>query len=228
MSRPILARPLARGSLAGTSTTQSLIEQFIILWVVIDPIGTIPVFIAVTARVEPARRWKVAWDAALVAAGVPMFFLVAGQFLIDALGMSLVSFQIAGGIVLLLFALTMIFGSPSSTAETDGAGKPGQEVSPAIFPIGVPALAGPGSMLAVVLLTDNNRFAIGEQAVTAVLMLVVIAIAGLMMVAAGPILKVIRTGGAAIISRVMGLILASIATNNVIEAIIDLLRTTEI
>ena len=83
-------------------------------------------------------------------------------------------------------------------------------------------------MLAVVLLTDNNRFSFEEQAVTAVLMLVVVAIAGLLMLAAGPILKVIRVGGAAIISRVMGLVLASIAANNVIEAVIELLRTTEI
>ena len=83
-------------------------------------------------------------------------------------------------------------------------------------------------MLAVVLLTDNNRFSFEEQAVTAVLMLVVVAIAGLLMLAAGPILKVIRVGGAAIISRVMGLVLASIAANSVIEAVIELLRTTEI
>lgn len=206
----------------------SALEQFVILFIIMNPIGIVPIFIAETARFEPAERRKIAIQAALVAAGVLLFFIATGQFLIEAMGISLPAFQIAGGIVLLLFALTMIFGSPSSTAETDGAGKPGQEVSPAIFPIGVPALAGPGSMLAVVLLTDNNRFAIEEQAVTAVLMLVVIAIAGLMMMAAGPILKVIRTGGAAIISRVMGLILASIATNNVIEAIIDLLRTTEI
>lgn len=206
----------------------SALEQFVILFIIMNPIGIVPIFIAETARFEPAERRKIAIQAALVAAGVLLFFIATGQFLIEAMGISLAAFQIAGGIVLLLFALTMIFGSPGSAAETDGAGKQGQEVSPAIFPIGVPALAGPGSMLAVVLLTDNNRFAFEEQVVTAVLMLVVIALAGLMMMAAGPILKVIKAGGAAIISRVMGLILASIATNNVIEAIIGLLRTTEI
>lgn len=206
----------------------SALEQFVVLFVIMNPIGIVPIFIAATASSKPTERRKIAVHAALVAAGVLLFFIVTGQFLIEAMGISLPAFQIAGGIVLLLFALTMIFGSPKPAAETDGAGSPEQEVSPAIFPIGVPALAGPGSMLAVVLLTDNNRFSFGEQAVTAVLMLGVIAIAGLMMMAAGPILKVIRVGGAAIISRVMGLILASIATNNVIEAIIELLRTTEI
>jgi multiple antibiotic resistance protein len=228
VSRPILARPLARGSLAGTSTTQSLIEQFIILWVVIDPIGTIPVFIAVTARVESARRWKVAWDAALVAAGVPMFFLVAGQFLIDALGMSLVSFQIAGGMVLFLFALTMIFRDSKPSEETGEARAGGQEPSPAIFPLALPSLASPGAVLAVVLLTDNTGFSVTQQAVTAALMLTVIAIAFLLMLASGPILKVIRVSGAEVISRVMGLVLASVAVDNVIAAVIELLRTTEL
>ncbi|MDA0702448.1 MAG: MarC family protein [Proteobacteria bacterium] len=208
--------------------TQSLIEQFIILWVVIDPIGTIPVFIAVTARVEPSRRWKVALDAVLVATGVLMFFLVAGQFLIDALGISLVSFQIAGGLVLFLFALTMIFGDSKPAKEAGDVRAGRQEASPAVFPLAVPSLASPGAMLAIVLLTDNNGFSIGEQAVTAALMLAVIAIAFLLMLAAGPILKVIRVSGAEVISRVMGLVLASVAVDNVIAAFIELLRTTEI
>lgn len=208
--------------------TQSLIEQFIILWVVIDPIGTIPVFIAVTARVEPARRWKVARDAALVATGMLMFFLVAGQFLIDALGISLVSFQIAGGMVLFLFALTMIFGDSKPAEETGEVRAGGQEASPAIFPLAVPSLASPGAMLAVVLLTDNTGFSVEQQAVTAGLMLAVIAIAFLLMLASGPILKIIRVSGAAVVSRVMGLILASVAVDNVIAAVIELLRSTEL
>lgn len=208
--------------------TQSLIEQFIILWVVIDPIGTIPVFIAVTAKVDPARRWTVARDAALVATGVLMFFLVAGQYLIDALGISLVSFQIAGGMVLFLFALTMIFGDSKPAEESDPARTGAQEASPAVFPLAVPSLASPGAMLAIVLLTDNNGVSIGQQAVTAGLMLAVIAIAFLLMLASGPILKVIRVSGAAVISRVMGLILASVAVDNVIVAVIELLRSTEL
>jgi len=206
----------------------SVLEQFVVLFVIMNPIGIVPIFIAATASTQPAERRAIAIQASFVAAGVLLFFIVSGQFLIEAMGISLPAFQIAGGIVLLLFGLSMIFGSPTSAEETGSARKPGQEVSPAVFPIGVPSLAGPGSMLAVVLLTDNNRFSIEEQAVTAVLMLVVVAMACLLMLAAGPILKVIRVGGAAIISRVMGLILASIAANNVIEAVIELLRTTEV
>ena len=206
---------------------QSLIEQFVTLWVVIDPIGTIPVFVAVTAAIEEPSRPRIALQAALVAAGVLMFFLVVGQFLIDALGISLPAFQIAGSLVLFLFALTMIFGESKTQAAVKGVGRD-QQHSIAVFPLAVPSLASPGAMLAIVLLTDNNRFSIPEQAATAGILLAVIAIAYLLMLAAGPILKVVGLGGAAIVSRVMGMILAAVAVNNVIEAVIALIQTAEV
>ncbi len=202
---------------------QALFEQFVTLWVVIDPIGTIPVFVAVTAGTEASKRPLVALQAALIAAGVLMFFLVAGQFLIDALGISLPAFQIAGGLVLFLFALTMIFGESKPQAETEEAGQ-AEKDSPAVFPLAVPSLASPGAMLAIVVLTDNNRFSIPEQAMTASVMLAVIAVAYVMMLLANPILKVIKVGGAAIVSRVMGMILAAVAVDNVIAAVMELIK----
>ena len=198
-----------------------MFEQFVTLWVVIDPIGTIPVFVAVAAHMPVRARRRMAWQATAVAAGVLGFFLVLGQFLIDALGISLPAFQIAGGLVLFLFALSMIFGMRAAE-ETAGAQSRGE--NPAVFPLAVPSLASPGAMLAIVLLTDNNRFSIPEQAVTAAIMLVVLACACAMMLAAGPILRVIRPSGAAIVSRVMGMVLAAVAVDNVIEATMDLVR----
>lgn len=206
---------------------QEIFEEFVILWVVIDPIGTIPVFVAVTAGIESSKRSGVALHAALVAAGVLMFFLVAGQFLINALGISLPAFQIAGGLVLFLFALTMIFGDSKPQAETKDLETGPHQGSPAVFPLAVPSLASPGAMLAVVLLTDNDRFSIPEQAVTAGVMLSVVAVAYLIMLAAGPILKIIGVSGAAIVSRVMGMILGAVAVDHVIAAIIELVETTE-
>ena len=208
--------------------TQEIFEEFVILWVVIDPIGTIPVFIAVTAGIEASKRPMVALHAALTAAAVLIFFLVAGQFLINALGISLPAFQIAGGLVLFLFALTMIFGDSKPQSETKGLEPGPQQGSPAIFPLAVPSLASPGAMLAVVLLTDNNRFSIPEQAVTAAVTLSVLAVAYILMLAAGPILKVIGVSGAAIVSRVMGMILGAVAVDHVIAAVIELIRTTTI
>ena len=158
-----------------------------------------------------------------------MFFLVLGQRLIDALGISLLSFQFAGGIVLFLFALTMIFGEPKAeddkrVADLDVAAR-ADKPSPAIFPLAVPSLASPGAMLAVVLLTDNNRFALADQAVTAAVMVVVLAIAYVFMLLADPIIRLIGNAGAAIISRVMGMILASVAADAVLSAVIEIART---
>lgn len=204
-----------------------IFHQFVFLWVVIDPIGTIPVFVAVTGGLEASQRPKIALQAAIVAAGVLMFFLIAGQLLIDALGISLVAFQIAGGMILFLFALTMIFGESKPQSETEAAAA-AKDNPPAVFPLAVPSLASPGAMLAIVLLTDNNRFSIPEQAVTGGIMLAVVAVAYVLMLAAGPILRLIRSSGAAIVSRVMGMILAAVAIDNVISAVIELIRSTPI
>lgn len=194
----------------------SIFEQFVILWVVIDPIGTIPVFVAVTAGMAPQMLRRTAFQAAAVAAIVLGFFLVFGQFLIDALGISLPAFQIAGGLILFAFAFTMIFGQPMNGS---GAVQERGDGMPAIFPLAVPSIASPGAMLAIVLLTDNHRFSIPEQAVTALVMLAVLGFALVLMLLADPILRIIRRSGAAIVSRVMGMVLAAVAVDNVIEAV---------
>ncbi|XDA97551.1 MarC family protein [Sulfitobacter sp. LCG007] len=189
------------------------VQQFVTLWVVIDPIGTMPIFLAVTAGRNAATSRKIALQAVGASFLVLTFFLVLGQFLIDALGITLPAFQIAGGLVLFLFALTMIFGTH------DSAGGIREGENPAIFPLAVPSLASPGAMLAVVLLTDNNRFSVPEQVATFAIMTLVLGFAFLAMLAAGPIMRVIRQSGAAIVSRVMGMVLAAVATQNVILAI---------
>lgn len=205
-----------------------LFERFVTLWVVIDPIGTIPVFIAVTAAMTAPERRKTALLAAAVSAGVLMFFLIFGQLLIDGLGISLLSFQVAGGIVLFLFALTMIFGESKPDSDkhaADADAELEEKPSPAVFPLAVPSLASPGAMLAIVLLTDNNTVAIPDQAITAVVMLVVLVFAYLCMLAAGPIIRVIGNSGAAIVSRVMGMVLASVAADLVIGAALEIAKT---
>ncbi|WP_353618774.1 MarC family protein [Tropicibacter sp. R16_0] len=209
-----------------------MIDSFVTLWVVIDPIGTVPVFIAVTAGLDAAARRKTAFQAALVSAGVLLFFLVFGQLLIDALDIGLNSFQVAGGIVLFLFALTMIFGE--SKPETDQKqsehynAADAEKPNPAIFPLAVPSLASPGAMLAIVMLTDNNQVGIADQALTAGVMLVVIAAAFLFMLFADPIIRLIGHAGSAIVSRVMGMILASVAANAVLSAILEIVKTGQL
>ena len=194
-----------------------VIEEFVTIWVVVDPIGGIPVFIAVTTTLSIAERRKIAVQAVLISAAILLFFIVCGQLLLDALAISLESFRIAGGIVLFLFALTMIFGP--SKPETEISESQGNLENVAVFPLAVPSIASPGAMLAVVVLTDNHRFSLQEQALTTLVMIVVLVITLILLLLAGPILRVIRSSGAAIVSRVMGLILAAVAVDGVLEAI---------
>ncbi|WP_170790962.1 MarC family protein [Ruegeria lacuscaerulensis] len=210
----------------------NLLEHFVTLWVVIDPIGTIPVFIAVTAGLGAAARRKMALLASVISAGVLLFFLVFGQLLIEALDIGLNSFQVAGGIILFLFALTMIFGESKQDVEQRAAEDDEKDTShqhnPAIFPLAVPSLASPGAMLAIVILTDNNRYSIADQGITALVMISVIAIAFVLMLLAEPIIRLIGHSGAAIISRIMGMILASVAVNSVLSAVLEIIRTGQL
>ncbi len=202
---------------------ETYVRDFVTVWVVVDPIGTVPVFIAVTAALSDGERRRVALRAALVSAAILLAFILVGQILLDALSISLVSFQIAGGIVLFLFALQMIFGPSKPESEVAEADRHHEDV--AIFPLAVPSLASPGAMLAVVVLTDNNRYSITEQAVTTGLMVLVILAALLLMLGAGFINRLIGRSGASILSRVMGLILAAVAVDNVRQALMPSLPT---
>lgn len=195
----------------------SIIKEFITLWVVIDPIGSIPVFIAVTVGLKASVQRKVAVKSISIAALILLFFLTLGQLLLEKLNISLDAFQIAGGIVLFLFALTMIFGEGKPEEEKKQI--QGSVANLAIFPLAIPSLASPGAMLSVVMLTDNHRHSIEEQVITALVMLSVLVMTLVLFFLAGPIQRAIGNSGASIISRVMGLILASVAVDNILKAI---------
>lgn len=199
----------------------SLVVQFVVLWAVIDPVGSIPVYLAKTIGLSPDDRRKIARNATLIAAGILLFFLVLGQWLLEAMQIPLSAFQIAGGLVLLLFALTMIFGQS----------KPDQEIKMksslselAVYPLAVPSIASPGAMMAVVLLTDNHRYNLLEQVITGGIMLAVVAITYVLLLLANHIQKYIGNAGAAIISRVMGLILSAVAVNNILVGLRDFVQ----
>ncbi len=196
----------------------SLVVQFVVLWAVVDPIGSIPVYLTKTVGLSVEDRRKIARKAVMISAGILIFFLIAGQALLEAMQIPLTAFHIAGGLVLLLFALTMIFGE----------GKPEQEIKLssnlnelAVYPLAVPSIASPGAMMAIVLLTDNHRFSLFDQTMTTLIMLSVLLITYLLFLAANRIQRWIGNTGAAVISRVMGLILAAVAINNMLVGIRD-------
>ncbi|WP_341495917.1 MarC family protein [Photobacterium damselae subsp. damselae] len=201
-----------------------LLTQFILIWAVIDPIGSIPVYLSQTHHLSPHQRRLVAIKAILIATGILLFFVIVGQILLEAMQIPLPAFQAAGGLVLLLFALTMIFGESKVEQECKLSEQELQHSelgALAVYPLAVPSIASPGAMMAVVMLTDNNRYSFIDQVITTSVMLSVLVITLILLLGASKIQRYIGDVGAAIISRVMGLILAAVALNNLLIGIRD-------
>lgn len=193
-----------------------LLREFITLFVVIDPVGSIPVFLFAVAAVPRSLHRRYAVRAVFIATLVLLAFLIGGQFVLETLGLRFGSFQIAGGIILFLFALTMIFGNSKPETEIEEAAKDKDHLAGAVFPLAMPSIASPGAMLAVVVLTDNHEQALVEQAVTAGLLIVVMIFTLALLLMATYVHRLIGHTGASVISRVMGMVLATIAVDSVI------------
>jgi multiple antibiotic resistance protein len=192
------------------------ISTFIVLWAVIDPVGTIPVFIAITKKYDESERKKIALFASFVAFGILLFFLVVGEFVLRQVGVPLAAFQTSGGVILFLFALNMIFGDSKPEEEVQLIKT---ENETAIFPLAIPSIAGPGAILAVVLLADSTRHNLKLQFITLAVLALILIINYLTMLLSNKIHAKIGNAGAIIISKVMGLILASMAANNILMGI---------
>lgn len=203
----------------------SLTREFITLFVVIDPIGTIPVYLYTVSSVPPHLHRRIALRAVVIATLVLLLFLVGGQLVLETLGLRLGSFQIAGGIVLFLFALSMIFGESKAEWEIEEAER--DHLSGAVFPLAMPSIASPGAMLAVVILTRNESNSVAEQAITAGLLSIVLLLTLALLLAASLIHRLIGKTGASVISRVMGIVLATIAVDAILGGF-DVLEIFEV
>jgi len=195
---------------------ERVIRDAVTLFVVINPIGeVIPIFLAASRDLSPIERQQAAQRGTLIATGILLGFLAGGQILLHMLEIRLASFQIAGGIVLFLFGLKMIF----ETEQPHNTESPGPKPDIAVFPLAMPAIAGPGAMLAVVVLTDNDRFSITEQAVTTLILLCILGFTFGLLSFSDRIHRLIGDAGANIVSRVMGLILSALAVETVLGGI---------
>ncbi len=195
-----------------------ILTSIFFLFAVIDPIGTVPVYLEATKELDKKHKKKVAIRASFIAFLILLFFIIIGQLILEGMDVSLDAFQISGGVILFLFALTMIFGD----------GKPETEKNVitdykhvTIFPVAIPSIASPGAIMAVVLLTDNHIYSIEQQMLTTGLVLVVIVLTSLMLLAASSIQERIGSYGITVISKVMGLILASYAVQSILTGIKD-------
>lgn len=200
-----------------TTFTHAFAYELVTLFVILDPVATVPIFLAATVGLNRRQSLQVAAYALSVAFAVLLFFIVGGQHLLNALHIAMPAFQLAGSIVLLLFGLKMVLGQVTREAATIPAGASLLERS--VYPLAIPGIAGAGAMLTVVLLTDNNTRTLREQAITTgELALCMVALFALY-AASGVLFRLLGRSGIEIISRVFGLILASIAVNGLITAI---------
>jgi multiple antibiotic resistance protein len=195
-------------------TWNELLFDLVTFWVTIDPVGTVPLYLAVTKDLSPAARRRAAIRASIFAFLILAGFLYLGQYLLEAMHIELLSFQIAGGIVLFLFALTMIFARES---PNDAPAEQGLDV--AVFPLAMPSIAGPGALLASVVLTDNNTHNFLQETLSCGVMMLVLVANLILMLIGERIVGILGKSGLNILSRVMGMILAAVAVQMVYSAV---------
>jgi multiple antibiotic resistance protein len=200
--------------------------QLVTLWAVLDPIGHLPLFLGATTALNEAGRRRAAWLGVAIAFGILTVFSVVGQLLLHAMGISLLSFQIAGGVIVFLFALAMVLGEEKPHAVEAGSAENATAV--AIHPLATPIIAGPGSMLTMVLLMDNNRYSPVQQVVTIAALAAVLAALLCVFLLGERMRRVIGASGAHLLRRIMGLILAALAVNMVLSAVALWLHLPEI
>lgn len=195
-----------------------MVTAFVTLFVVIDPIGTVPIFVALTQGLTQARRRTIALRACVIAAILLALFGLAGEDFLRAVGISMPAFQIAGGLLLFLTALDMLFDRRARRRADHADEGPGVVVDdPSVFPLAMPLIAGPGAMATMVLLiSEAGRDAQGIATVTAV-MLAVVALAFVLFLAAGLLERLLRRTGTMVVTRLFGLLLAALSVQFVLN-----------
>jgi len=184
-------------------------EAFITLVVIMDPLGSAPIFIALTAGRSVAARRRAALEAAGAAGGLVVVFALFGRLILDYLHVSVESLTIAGGMLLLLVALQMLRGEEMASAETANV---------ALVPLATPLLAGPGAIAAVMVLTRRYEDAPGRiGVVVGIIAAVVVVAVGLLL--ADRIARLLRPSLIQLLTRVLGLLLSAIAVQFIVDAV---------
>lgn len=198
--------------------TTFLLTAFTTLLVIIDPIALVPLFITLTRGMTTAERRKVGIRACLVAAGILTVFGLVGEQLLSLVGISLPAFRIAGGILLFLTALDMLFERRTRRRE-DKTHPPEPIDDPSVVPLAIPLLAGPGAIATMILLVGQAGGGVQGFLIVEAVMLVVIAITFANFLIAGPLEKGLGRTGTMLVTRLLGMILAALAVQFIIDGI---------
>lgn len=197
-----------------------IISAFVTLFVVIDPIGLVPIFIVLTQDMPPIQQRRIGWRAIGIAAILLMLFGLAGEALLTAIGISLPAFRIAGGLLLFLTALDMLFERRTRRREGQTRDTPpgDDRDDPSVFPLATPLLAGPGALTTIILLMNQSPGA-AHTAMILVVVLAVLAIVALLFVLAGPIARLLGRTGTMVMTRLFGMLLAALSMQFVIDGL---------
>ena len=194
------------------------------VFVVVDPLGVLPAFIAMTARDSAEKARRMALRACLAGGGLLLFFAFFGALLFKFFGVTLPAFRVAGGLLLMLTALDMLRARPVQTRSSEEELREGEEKDDiAIIPLAMPLLAGPGSIATVMVLVAEGKDAFTGAAVAASVVLTFLA-TYLLLRAAAHVKRALGQTGLAVLQRLSGLILASLAVQIVAEGARALLK----
>ncbi len=198
-----------------------VLDAFVMLVVVIDPVGVAPLFVALTRNLDEQYRRQVAFKAVSIAALILLIFTLASHLILSVLGISLDAFRIAGGILLFLLAMDMVFARQSGLRSTTTSEQieASQREDISVFPLAIPLLAGPGAMTTLMILVgeanhDNTLLTFLAAITAAVLLLTLLAMLG-----AGKLMKLLGETGTNVISRVLGVLLAALAVQYVLDGL---------
>jgi multiple antibiotic resistance protein len=185
---------------------------------VVDPVGAVPGYLAMTEGYDPVKRRRTAWRASLAAAVVMAVFAAAGKVIFRLLGLTMPAFQVAGGLILFLVALDMIRAQRPTQERPDELSEGRAKEDVALTPLAIPMLAGPASLSTVATLMSQARDA-AEAAVVYLAIGVAAAATGVTLQLAAPLHRLLGRTGIHVLTRVFGLLLAAIAVQFVLDGL---------
>lgn len=197
--------------------TAFLITSFATLFVVIDPVGLTPVFIALTSGTTPKHRRAVAYRACGVAFGILTLFAFFGEAVLGFIGIGMPAFRIAGGILLFLTALDMLFERRTRRREDQASEDDGAD-DPSVFPIAIPLIAGPGAIATMILLAGQSGTWLNLAGVLAVMAAVLLLVLGFFLTA-GLIERGLGKTGITVVTRLLGMLLAALSVQFVLDGL---------
>ncbi|HEX3184660.1 MAG TPA: MarC family protein [Pyrinomonadaceae bacterium] len=192
------------------------LAAFVTLLVVVDPPGVVPIFVALTQH-EPARRSAILTRAVLIAFGVALFFLIAGRAVLSYLGVTVHAFSISGGILLFVTAMPMLFGQRGGLQAPEPRERGGEDIS--VFPLAMPLLSGPGTIATILLLTSQAGSDVRKVGAIGVAIAIVFLVSFISLYLGSRLMRLLGEGGVHIATRVMGIVLAALAVQYVLNGI---------